>query len=735
MDDAGRALKRPALLALGAAAVAAIAAIARLAPTWANVFTARGIRFVADGDPYYHVRRAGMILDAGSIVWSDRWLNYPAGADIPWPPLFDLLLAGAAWAAGLGHPSAHTLSLVAAWLPAVLGIAAVAIGALFAMETFGPAVGAGTALLLAVSPTQVTYSLLGRPDQHVLEMLLFAAVVLAFTRGLRDERLRATPVLILGALLALSFWNWLGSALTLLVLGASCVVAGIAIDPQRPEWGRPMRLLAAGSATAAALLAISIALAAPPAALRMLALGGMSGFQVLLPALTAVLSASLLLARARSPLARAAVLVGVPAALFAAVALAVPAFREPVLHGLTAAGAANVWYGSIREFVPMLFSGLRPVGEELWSVLAVVGLTPALAALGLVEAWRRLRAEPERSPAILLAITMAVVLGFAALKMLRLNQYGSIPLATFASLGALWIARQVDAWRPRAGTVAALAAGAVALAPTVPTLAEPVDDMGAGGLETLLLRIRESPEQRDGRAVLAPWTWGHHILFLAGRPVIASPFGTEGGAMAMEDVTAFYTESDPEAAERLLRRRGVQYVLVKDPVKHVAMMLGHGVLSGAAGVKAGSNVALAHVRDLVVMRLFEAAGTASVEAERPALEAFRFVDEEGDPDTSPVRLFEVVPGATVRIRGGAAGGRVTAMLGLMTPNGAEGEWRTVRRLDERGEASARLPYATGRNGRIVAGEYRLSDGQRSARLSLTEHQVVGGAELVVDLSR
>jgi len=733
MNDSLSGGTRPGLVALGTAALAALAAVPRLV-TWANVFTVRGVRFVADGDPYYHVRRAAMILDSGSIVWRDPWLNYPAGADIPWPPLFDLLLAGTAWVVGLGHPSAQTLPVVAAFLPVLLGVAGVALGAWLAAEIFGFEVGAATAVLLALSAPNVFYSLLGRPDQHVLEVLLLTAVVLTFVRGLRGDRLRPGPVLLLGVTLALSFWNWLGSALTLAVLGACCVVVGIATPPDRPWWGRPAKLLAAGAATAAVLLAVSIGLFGRPGALARLTIGGLSGFQVLLPAITAVAAASMLLVRARSPAVRAAGLVCIPAALVALAVLGLPAVRTPILSGLSAASQANAWYGSIGEFMPVVFSGLVPVTAELGAALATFGLAPVLALIGVVEGVRRLRDEPVRRPAILVALTVAVLFGVATLAMARFMSYGSVPLAIFAALGIEWIRRRVAAWRPRFAPIAAVAAGAIALAPTAIRLVAGAQDMAQGALETLLLRVRDAPEQGDRRAVLVPWTYGHHVLWLARRPVVASPFGTEGGAGAIADLAAFYTELDADAAERLLQRRGVQYVLLEKPMDDVALLAGHGVRSGTAGAQIARNVALDQLDQLVVMRLYESAGSGSEQPERRALDGFRLVDEE-DHDQVPMRLFEFVPGAIVTVRGGTPGGHVVATVTLVAPFGMEGDWRTVSPVNARGEAVVRLPYATGSNGRITAREYVFTDGARGARVSVTEQQVVGGAALAVELAR
>ncbi len=105
-------------------------------------------------------------------------------------------------------------------------------------------------------------------------------------------------------------------------------------------------------------------------------------------------------------------------------------------------------------------------------------------------------------------------------------------------------------------------------------------------VEEALRRLRPAGGHDFRSAVLAPWELGHHVLFHAERPVIVSPFGTEGGAGSMEDVTQFYTEADPAAAEALLARRGVRYVMLRSPVEEVARLVGHGVRTGASSRQA-----------------------------------------------------------------------------------------------------------------------------------------------------
>src|SRR5512147_859319 len=82
----------------GAAALGLVTAdgrAVRLLP-WARVFTADGVLLMADGDKYYHALRAERLAaDWPHVPWFDPWMNYPDGAEIPWPPLLDQGIATA----------------------------------------------------------------------------------------------------------------------------------------------------------------------------------------------------------------------------------------------------------------------------------------------------------------------------------------------------------------------------------------------------------------------------------------------------------------------------------------------------------------------------------------------------------------------------------------------------------------------------------------------------------------
>jgi hypothetical protein len=287
---------------------------------------------------------------------------------------------------------------------------------------------------------------------------------------------------------------------------------------------------------------------------------------------------------------------------------------------------------------------------------------------------------------------------------------------------------------------AALAAqGLAAAAPALPGLL-PGAYQGATQEHVLALlsRLRDDPAARPG-AVLGPWDLGHHVLAAAGRPVVTSPFGTEGGAGAMEDGAAFDLATDERATAAILARRGVAYVLSAPPTPYVAVsqrLAGvSDLVTRPGGPLAGYHYAVAdRFNDLVVVRLYYGAGVAARGLPGPALGGFRLVDEAARPGGAlpDLRLFEVVPGLRLRVRA-PPGRRVTARTALQAPVAGTVPWLTVVDPGPDGVAELRLPFSAGWNGRVQASPFLVTDGDRVALLSPTEAQVRAGATVELTL--
>jgi len=738
--------------ALALAAVLVLALAVRYL-SYGRIFGPEGVLLAADGDTYYHALRAERIaLDWPHVPWFDPGMNHPYGAEIPWPPLLDQLVATVAVATGPATPE-HVAG-VAALLPPLLGLAVVVLVAALGAALLGGSPWWEAALLVALLPAAVRQSFVGRPDHHVLEVLLSATAFLAYAVALRRERTGWALPALLGGTLALSFWNWSGSALYPLVLAVHVAALHLVAPAGDPAPARAASALARGGLVAALALVASVALLGPPGALASARLTPISGLSAAICAATAggaaLVGAARRLDAGAGGLRRAGHL-ALAALLPAALALVAPSgLRTGLAHGLTALSASSPWYATIREFWPLVLSGRQPWTTEVLLALFALGLTPLALPFAVRPFLRAWRASPEGRPALLfLLVWTALAIGLVLARR-RFEGYAILPLA----IGAAWAAREIAAsLAPRLGTsrlarpTVTLALLLAVAAPGLPvTLTGSVAELPAGAADKvpLLGWLRGVPSAPGREGVLAAWSEGHEIQWLARKPVVSTPFGTDIDPRSLGDQAAFYAIRDPEAAASLLVRRRVGFVLLSNPVNEIAT-----VAAFAPGAPAyafeerdpvtGSRYALRpELFDLVVSRLWFFDG-ASRAGKAPGLAGYRLLAESRTPvevlghRAQAYKLFGVVEGALLRVRGARPGATVSATVAVETIADRGFLWtgRAVAGAD--GTAALRVPYASGTNGTSLASACRVEDGVRQRIVTLGEAQVAGGAATDLDL--
>jgi hypothetical protein len=417
-------------------------------------------------------------------------------------------------------------------------------------------------------------------------------------------------------------------------------------------------------------------------------------------------------------------------------------------NGLTALGAASAWYSSIGEFWPLLGSGRQPLTTEV--LLALLGygltlLTLPVAAWLLARAWRR---EPEERP--LLAFLAVWTIGMVLLSLLRrrFEGYAVVPVGLCAAwaaraLGEAVARRAESAWLAPAARLAALLLIAAPGFPVVFTGAVAELPDGAADKFPILGILRQVPAQPGREGVLAAWSHGHEIQWLARKPVVSTPFGTDIDPRALRDEAAFFLAQDPREAESLLRARRIGFLLLENPVRETATL--RGLVPGAPELAVEEWSAESGVRyamrpdffDTVASRLFFADGAARA-GDHSGLGTYRLLAESPtrvqvlDRAAARYKLFGVVPGAELRVRGAAPGAEVSATVPVRTDLGRTFAWTTRAVAGATGEAALRVPYATGWNVLAAAGTYRVGDGRRFRDVPVTEAQVEGGQAIAVD---
>src|SRR6266542_36736 len=560
------------------ALVLLIGMVFRLVPV-TTVWSARGARLTGDTDPHYHVLRAKRILEHyPRTPWFDAALSFPDGAMILWPPLFDHLIAGGAMLVGRGSPSPATIERVAAIIPVAIGVVTIPVVAALAAALFGGAPWLLAGLLLAMLPVHLMFSSIGRADQHVAELLLFCCVLLAFVASWRAQRraMRWACSAALGVIIALAFWNWLGSALYFVPLVAF-MAAWHALAPRGDALARRIEsTIALGSAAGAAALAFSVWAWAPPGALRWMSLCGVTGFHALLTADVAAFAGLLWLTHRRPGPGRASGRVLEIAAAgstsAALLLLLFPGARQPIVHGLTALAAANPWYVHIGEYHPLLRQQHHVTISDLRTPFMFLSVGPILTAASIPGLARRWRSDPAQRPGILLFAILCVVLVGLALLRVRFTLYAGLPMV----LGCAWFARQSVSglWRAAPWLLFSIQSTTMALSVAMGTPGNLSPMLSEAFVEMLEWLRGVPPPAPSHVGVMARWDLGHAIQYYAAKPVVVSPFGTDVGRAAMEDEGRFFFAASPATAETVLEKRRVGFLIVGNPLDEAEFSYG-----------------------------------------------------------------------------------------------------------------------------------------------------------------
>jgi hypothetical protein len=507
--------------------------------------TAGGLRLVSMDD-YGHLRRAvATVRDFPRVPVADPFLAHPEGGLWIWPPLFDLLIAAPAWAVFGSDAEVAAVTWVAALLPPALSALTILPLFFLGRRLGGELAGWAAAGSYALLPSAARWGAFGHADQHVAEALAMALVLAAFAALL--EHGGGRRVVAAAAALATAVLLWQGAVF----LGPLVAVA---------SWWQRRAALGAAAFAGAAVLVLPWALARPDPVTYV----SFSLFQPFFLLLLAAMALAASRPRWGPWVAGAGAL-----ALFALW----PPVADGARHllsataGATAASGAYLaapreWLELIAEYQPLWRLGAVAVLRDLgWGLLVVPVALVAWAATVL----RRRGGAP---PAYTLALAATVMVLAMALAQRRYTYY----LAVGIALAVGWA---VAAAHRRWGAKPAAALALVVLVSALPGLAALRHTGAAAGWDVFrtleqLARLDPSPADpfRPRRVapgevagVLAPWSLGHLVPLLTGRPSVADNFGY--GFHRQAWVLAAPPTADAEVAEAL-RRWHCRYLVTTD---------------------------------------------------------------------------------------------------------------------------------------------------------------------------
>ena len=548
------------------------------------------------------------------------YVDSALGVPIPWPPFYDLLLTALYRKSipstdALMHPKEHPpgpplaqleknrIERFVASVPSYLGaltallVALIAAGRARSLSAASLVAAAVAGVSLALAFGHVRYSHLGNGDHHAFISLLHVGMLGLTARAFDHDRIvqpfwsaaRGTGA---GLLAAAMITSWTASILWVALIQLAMVLR--LLVPFRSADGRSfsargLPIFATSFHKAALLGAVPAVIESPFSDLAPWSLIELSWLHLVW------LSVGWLIFAPYALMPQMAVKNRLVALGPAVLLVAAVAFLTPAVHSLRGAfswaSASNAFMSTINESQPLL--GGEGGGGGLQPVLKYCGIGVLLAPI----IWAGWLVAVRRQPSLLPLLVTLPVCVVAALLQRRFAESLAGPLAIALGLGAgalfgsllsrrvsimgwmgharvhvpvaLLLAAAMHPWTIRNARAFMAREAATGLQfPNTSPMAKQEAALAAF-LENQCAGLR--PPGGPPLSVLTHWDLGHAIEWRAGLATVATNFGLYVGEDAFLDPWRFLAAADPAAAEGILVRRGIDFVLMDGDRNRAAM--------------------------------------------------------------------------------------------------------------------------------------------------------------------
>jgi oligosaccharyl transferase (archaeosortase A-associated) len=180
-----------AIVGIILAALFGISLYIRIALPYDQIFVSDGVWF-RETDAYFYMRNIeNLVHNFPHFNTFDPYMLFPGGGGGIVRPFFPWLIAGIIRLVSLGVPTLHTMEVVAAYMPAILGTLTLIPVYFIGKELFNRWVGVISAALIVILPGEFLHrSLLGFTDHHVAETLFSTVCILFLIMAIKRARER-----------------------------------------------------------------------------------------------------------------------------------------------------------------------------------------------------------------------------------------------------------------------------------------------------------------------------------------------------------------------------------------------------------------------------------------------------------------------------------------------------------------------------------------------------------------
>jgi dolichyl-diphosphooligosaccharide--protein glycosyltransferase len=192
-----------------------LAFLVRIMP-YNTVFGGKTVNFFAQ-DPYYHARRIQLALfNNGIIPTYDSYCGFPDGIHCFWSNLYDYSILWAGMILSGGKPSIWLLETLTAWAPVIWGILSLIPAYLLIRMIFNKQTAFLSMILISVFPGHIYQTLLGRADHYGADPFFPLFMFYFLIRGISLSNMpfrRDLHIFFSGLSLTLSWLVWPGSTI------------------------------------------------------------------------------------------------------------------------------------------------------------------------------------------------------------------------------------------------------------------------------------------------------------------------------------------------------------------------------------------------------------------------------------------------------------------------------------------------------------------------------------------